>query len=61
MSLSHFIASYGYWAVFALVTAESLGLGIHAAHPQDVAHYMGLYFMSSRGAELIDTVEIAPR
>jgi len=43
------------------VTAESLGLGIHAAHPQDVAHYMGLYFMSSRGAELVDTVEIAPR
>jgi len=42
------------------VTAESLGLGAHAAHPQDVAHYMGLYFMASRGAELVDTVEIAP-
>lgn len=42
------------------VTAESLGLGIHAAHPQDVAHYMGLYFMSSRGAELVDTIELAP-
>ena len=26
MSLSHFIASYGYWAVFALVTAESPGI-----------------------------------
>jgi membrane protein DedA with SNARE-associated domain len=26
MSLSHFIASYGYWAVFALVTAESMGI-----------------------------------
>jgi hypothetical protein len=41
------------------VTAESLGLGAHAAHPQDVAHYMGLYFMSSRGAQLVDKVEIA--
>lgn len=41
------------------VTAESLGLGAHAAHPQDVAHYMGLYFMSSRGAALVDKVEIA--
>ena len=26
MSLSHFIVSYGYWAVFALVTAESPGI-----------------------------------
>jgi len=26
MSLSHFIASYGYGAVFALVTAEGLGI-----------------------------------
>ena len=26
MSLSYLIAAYGYWAVFALVTAESLGL-----------------------------------
>jgi nicotinamidase-related amidase len=41
------------------VMAESLGLGAHAAHPQDVAHYMGLYFMSSRGAQLVDKVEIA--
>ena len=41
------------------VTAEMLGLGPHAAHPQDVAHYMGLYFMASRGAQIVDTVEIA--
>ena len=27
-----------------------------AAHPQDVAHYMGLYFMHSRGARLVDQV-----
>ncbi len=41
------------------VTAESLGLGAHAAHPQDVTHYMGLYFMASRGARLVDKVELA--
>ena len=40
-------------------TAEGLGLASHAAHPQDVTHYMGLYFMASRGAELIDRVEMA--
>ena len=41
------------------VTAEELGLGIHAAHPQDIAHYMGLYFMASRGAAIVDKIEIA--
>ena len=39
-------------------TAEILDLGAHAAHPQGVAHYLGLYFMSSRGAQLVDKVEI---
>ena len=39
-------------------TAEKLELGPHAAHPQDVTHYMGLYFMASRGAELVDKVEL---
>ena len=39
-------------------TAETLGLGAHAAHPQDIAHYMGLYFMASRGAQLVDKVEL---
>jgi len=39
-------------------TAESLGLGAQAAHPQDIAHYMGLYFMASRGARLVDRVEL---
>ena len=42
------------------VTAESMGLAPHAAHPQDVAHYMGLYFMASRGAQLVDKVHLAP-
>jgi hypothetical protein len=37
-------------------TAESLGLPSSASHPQDVTHYMGLYFMASRGAGLIQEV-----
>lgn len=41
-------------------TAERLGLGAGAAHPQDVTHYMGLYFMASRGARLVETVTVAP-
>jgi hypothetical protein len=41
-------------------TAEDLGLAAHAAHPQDVTHYMGLYFMASRGAQLVGKVELAP-
>jgi nicotinamidase-related amidase len=39
-------------------TAEDLGLGASAAHPQEVTHYMGLYFMASRGARLVDRVEV---
>jgi nicotinamidase-related amidase len=38
--------------------AEELGLPSSAAHPQDVTHYMGLYFMASRGAKLVDRVSI---
>lgn len=34
--------------------ALDIGLPGHAAHPQDVTHYMGLYFMASRGAVLAD-------
>ena len=37
-------------------TAESLGLPASASHPQDVTHYMGLYFMASRGAALVNQV-----
>lgn len=40
-------------------TAEQLGYGATAAHPQDVTHHMGLYFMASRGARLVDTVSVA--
>ena len=39
-------------------TAETLGLPPTAAHPQDVTHYMGLYFMASRGARLVDKVTV---
>ncbi|NNG03918.1 MAG: isochorismatase family protein [Inquilinus sp.] len=34
--------------------AESLGLPATAAHPQDLTHHLGLYFMASRGARLAD-------
>jgi len=39
-------------------TAEKLGLPATASHPQDVTHYMGLYFMASRGAKLVDRVTV---
>lgn len=39
--------------------AKELGLPETVAHPQDATHYLGLYFMASRGAELIDGVEVA--
>ena len=39
-------------------TAETLGLPPTAAHPQEVTHYMGLYFMASRGARLVEKVTV---
>jgi len=39
-------------------TAESLGYGPSAAHPQAPAHHMGLYFMASRGARIVDRVSL---
>jgi nicotinamidase-related amidase len=36
--------------------AIDVGAGEFAAHPQDVTHYMGLYFMASRGANLVNKV-----
>jgi nicotinamidase-related amidase len=38
--------------------AEKLGYGATAAHPQHATHYMGLYFMASRGARLVDKVSV---
>ena len=39
--------------------AEELGLPRTAAHPQNLAHHMGLYFMASRGAEIVGQVTFA--
>ncbi len=38
--------------------AAGLGLPETAAHPGRVTHYLGLYFMASRGALLTDGVEV---
>ena len=39
-------------------TAEAIGYGATAAHPQEATHYLGLYFMASRGAKLVDNVTV---
>ena len=39
--------------------AERTGLGPTAAHPQAAAHHLGLYFMASRGAQIVDQVSFA--
>lgn len=39
-------------------TAAELGLPAGASHPQDLTHHMGLYFMASRGARLVGSVEV---
>ena len=38
--------------------AEDIGLPPSASPPQDLTHYMGLYFMASRGAQLVEQVVI---
>ena len=35
---------------------EEIGLPVSASHPQEITHYMGLYFMASRGAQLVNNV-----
>tara|TARA_B100000579_G_C22697858_1_gene788307 strand:- start:194 stop:925 length:732 start_codon:yes stop_codon:yes gene_type:complete len=37
---------------------KEIGLPKSASHPQDLAHYMGLYFMASRGARLVKSAKI---
>ena len=37
-------------------TALSLGLPETAAHPQEITHHLGLYFMASRGAVLVSSL-----
>ncbi|MFQ5783487.1 MAG: isochorismatase family protein [Alphaproteobacteria bacterium] len=39
-------------------TAAAIGLPATAAHPQEIAHHMGLYFMASRGARLLSAVTV---
>lgn len=39
------------------VVAEQLGLPATAAHPRAETHHMGLYFMASRGALLVNRLE----
>ncbi|GLQ06642.1 isochorismatase family protein [Sneathiella chinensis] len=39
-------------------TAIEVGLPEVAAHPQDITHYMGLYFMASRGARLVADIRL---
>ncbi len=36
--------------------AIEVGLPEVAAHPQNITHYMGLYFMASRGANLVNKI-----
>ena len=37
---------------------EEIGLPQSASHPQEITHYMGLYFMASRGAQLVSNVQV---
>lgn len=39
-----------------LATALALGLPETAAHPKDISHHAGLYFMAARGARLVEKV-----
>lgn len=39
-------------------TAEKLGYGATASHPQGPTHHMGLYFMASRGARIVGEVKL---
>ncbi len=38
--------------------ALTLGLSESAAHPQNITHYMGFYFMAARGACIADRIEL---
>jgi len=37
---------------------KEIGLPKSASHPQNLTHYMGLYFMASRGAKLVNIAKI---
>ncbi len=60
-SLKDISVHAGACATYDLSTevAASLGLPETAAHPQALTHHMGLYFMASRGAEIVGDVALA--
>jgi len=37
---------------------KEIGLPPSTSHPQDLTHYMGLYFMASRGAQLVNSAKV---
>ena len=37
---------------------KEIGLPPSSSHPQDLTHYMGLYFMASRGAQLVNSAKV---
>ena len=37
---------------------KEIGLPSSTSHPQDLTHYMGLYFMASRGAQLVNSAKV---
>ena len=37
---------------------KEIGLPPSNSHPQDLTHYMGLYFMASRGAQLVNSAKV---
>jgi nicotinamidase-related amidase len=60
-TLEDIIVHSGGCATYDLPRAVASGLGLPetAAHPQQPTHYLGLYFMASRGAILADRVDVA--
>jgi membrane protein DedA with SNARE-associated domain len=66
VNLSHLIASYGYWAVFVLVGAESLGIplpgetalitaGIYAGHTHRLSPWL-IFAVAAAGAIIGDNI-----
>ena len=60
-TLEDIIVHSGGCATYDLPREVAAGLGLPetAAHPQQPTHYLGLYFMASRGAILADRVDVA--
>jgi membrane protein DedA with SNARE-associated domain len=66
VSISHLIATYGYWAVFVLVGAESLGIplpgetaliaaGVYAGHTHHLSPWI-IFAVASAGAIIGDNI-----